>query len=462
MPTNTHPRPPAPAAPGTVPGPPGVPAAASFEQTSPGGNASFAQTSFQTSFQASAGGASFEQAPFHASAGGGSFAQASAGGGSFEQASVTGGTPPFQRAAESGARVGVAPIVDLDTGGVIALQTFADDLGEGGSGHGDVVAVARTVLAVSRNAAALPLVLNLPTRAVISGSAALAPLHEALRVCGRRPREIILVLRGGFAEAGRRALLAGVEGLRAIGYLIAVGDLGTAHLPLDLLTDAAPYLVVLSADLVAQAPRDPRRAALAESLAVLARNTGAHVLAPGVERDAQLAEVRRWGVRLAHGPLLVPGPSGRVQVPLPVAEPEPAQMLLGPRVQEFLLPAVTLPEEATAEEVVATFSGEPSITSVILVDEYQRPRASLDRSRFLLAIATRYGHALHGKKPAVRLADQARTVPRTTPAIAAMQVAGRDTERVYDDMVVIDEVGRCMGIVRVADLIRQVAGVRGR
>ncbi|WP_344863278.1 EAL domain-containing protein [Planomonospora alba] len=356
--------------------------------------------------------------------------------------------------------MGLAPIVDLDTGGVIALQTFGDDLGEGGSGHGDVVALARTVLAVSRKAPALPLVLSLPTRAVVGGSAVLAPLHEALRVCGRRPREIILVLRGGFAETDRRPLLAGLEGLRAIGYLIAVGDLGTAHLPLDLLADAAPYLVVLSAGLVANAARDPRRAALAGSLAALARNAGAHVLAPGVEDDAQLAAVRRWGVRLAYGPLLVPGPSGRVQVPLPVAEPEPAKLLLGPRVQEFLLPAVTLPEEATAEEAVGTFSGEPSISSVILVDEYQRPKASLDRSRFLLAIASRYGHALHGKKPAARLADPVRSVPRTTPAIAAMQVAGRDAERVYDDLVVTDEVGRCMGIVRVADLIRQVAGMQ--
>ena len=30
----------------------------------------------------------------------------------------------------------------------------------------------------------------------------------------------------------------------------------------------------------------------------------------------------------------------------------------------------------------------------------------------------------------------------------------RKDERVYDDLVVVDEVGRCLGIVRVADLIR--------
>ncbi|WP_307845604.1 EAL domain-containing protein [Planomonospora sp. ID67723] len=376
-------------------------------------------------------------------------------------ATATTATPGTATAAAPPVTVaGVTPIVDLDTGGVVALQAVGGDLGDGGSGHGDVVALARTVLDVSRSEALLPLVLTLPTAAVISGSAALAPLHEALRLSGRRPREIILMLRGGFAETDRRALVVGLDGLRAIGYLIAVGDLGTAHLPLDLLTDTSPYLTVLSPRLMARIPHDPRRAALAGSLAALARSVGAHVLAPGVTGEAQLSAVRSWGVRLAQGPLLAPGPSGRIHVPPPVVEAEPAQLLLGPRVQEFLLPAVTLPEQATSEDAVEVFSSEPSITSVILVDEYQRPKGSLDRSRFLLSIASRFGHALHGKKPAVRLADTVRAVPKTTPAIAAMQVAGRDAERVYDDLVVTDEVGRCMGIVRVSDLIRQVAGMQ--
>lgn len=355
--------------------------------------------------------------------------------------------------ASAAANVDITPIVDLDTGGVIALQAIGDH-------HGNVASLAGTLLGAARSETLLPLVLGLPAEAVIGGSAALAPLHEALRVTGRRPREVILMLRGGFSQAERRALITGLDGLRAIGYLIAVGDLGTGHIPMDLLTDAAPYLAVLSPELMARIPRDPRRAALAEGLARLAREVGAHVLAPGVTEEAQLAAARGWGVRLAQGPLLVPGPSGRVHVPLPILAQEPVQALLGPRVQEFLLPAVTLPCEATAEDAVGAFGSEPSITSVILVDEYQRPKGSLDRSRFLLSIAGRFGHALHGKKPAGRLADSARTVPKTTPAIAAMQVAGRDAERVYDDLVVVDEVGRCMGIVRVSDLIRQVAAAR--
>ncbi|MDH2430214.1 EAL domain-containing protein [Sphaerisporangium sp. TRM90804] len=353
------------------------------------------------------------------------------------------------------------PIVDLDSGGVIAVEATTGTPGGGPPGGlGTTVAAAH---AAAREQARLPLVLTVPTGAVIGGSGAMAPLHEAMRATGRRPREVILVISGDFDARDRRALLVGMDGLRTIGYLVAVGGIGTAHLPLDLIADASPYAAVLSAELVERIARDVRRGAVGEAVAHLAKGLGIHVLAPGVRDEAQLAALRRWGIRLAQGPLLAPPdwrPShGRVHVPLPVPAAEPASGVvdLGPRVLEFLLPAVTLGTDATAQDVVDALGGEPSITSVILVDEYQRPVGSVDRGRFLLSISGPYGHALHARRPARRLADPPRIVPKTTPAIAAMRVAGKDGIRVYDDLVVVDEVGRCMGVLHVSDLIRHVA-----
>ncbi|TMR31811.1 EAL domain-containing protein [Nonomuraea zeae] len=332
-------------------------------------------------------------------------------------------------------------MVDLDTGAVIAHPAVVDSTG-------------------TLRATPLPMVLELPIRVVLSGAGALAPLHEALRRAGRHPREAILLLTGPCQEQDRRLLKVGIDGLRTIGYLLGFADVGSGGASLDLVTEAAPYLLALDPELVSRIPGDHRAVAVARSVATLARGIGAHVLAPGVEREPQLAVIRGLGVRLAHGPLVAPGPDGKVRVPLPVADESPETVMFGPRVQELLLPAVTLPAEAKAEEVVAAFGHEPTITSVILVDEFQRPKGSLDRSRFLLSFAARYGHALHGAKPAQRLADPPRTVPRTTPAIAAMQAAGRDAARVYDDLVVTDELNRCLGIVRVSDLIRQVTSIR--
>ncbi|WP_328807538.1 EAL domain-containing protein [Nonomuraea antri] len=334
-----------------------------------------------------------------------------------------------------------SPMVDLDTGAVIAHPALVDPTG---------------VL----RAAPLPMMLDLPMHLALSGAGALAPLHEALRRAGRHPREAILLLTGACGDQERPLLKVVLDGLRSIGYLLGFGGVGTGGVAFDLIAGSAPYLLALDADLVSRIPGDHRAAAVARAVVSLARGIGAHVMAPGVERDAQVAAARGLGVRLAHGPMMAPGPDGKVRVPLPTPDESPDSLMLGPRVQELLIPAVTLPAEARADQAIEAFGHEPTITSVILVDEYQRPKGSLDRSRFLLSIAARYGHALHGAKPAVRLADPPRTVPRTTPAIAAMQAAGRDASRVYDDLVVTDELNRCLGIVRVSDLIRQVAAIR--
>lgn len=354
------------------------------------------------------------------------------------------------------------PIVDLATGGVIAVEVVADRASD--APPFGVSATVDGVLLAAREEALLPLVLSIPATAVMGGGVALTPLHEALRTTSRRPREVILRIEGDITTADRRPLLSGIDHLRAAGYLIAFGGIGCAYLPLDLLVDASPYVILIARELMDRVPRDERRTALAESFVGVAKGVGAHVIAPGLRDEAQLSAVRGWGIRLAQGPLLAPNDwkpaHGRVHVPAPIPEATPMTAVLGPRVQEFLLPAVTLSQQATAEDVVAAFGSEASITSVVLVDEYQRPLGSIDRSRFLLFMAGPYGHALHAKKPAGRLADPAKLVPKTTPAIAAMQVAGREAERVYDDLVVTDEVGRCLGIVRVGDLIRHVANLQ--
>jgi EAL domain-containing protein (putative c-di-GMP-specific phosphodiesterase class I) len=334
-----------------------------------------------------------------------------------------------------------SPLVDLDTGAVIAHPAVVDPSG-------------------TLRASPLPMVLELPVHVVLSGAGALAPLHEALRRAGRHPREAILLLTGACHEQDRPQLRVGLNGLRTIGFLLGFAGVGSHGASLELVSDSSPYLLALDPELVARIPADHRATAVARSVVTLARGIGAHVMAPGVEREPQVAVVRGLGVRLAHGPLLAPGPDGKVRVPIPIADASPEAALLGPRVQELLIPAVTLPAEAKAEEAVEAFGHEPTITSVILVDEYQRPKGSLDRSRFLLSFSSRFGHALHGSKPAQRLADPPRTVPRTTPAIAAMQAAGKDAGRVYDDLVVTDEMNRCLGIVRVSDLIRQLSSVR--
>jgi EAL domain-containing protein (putative c-di-GMP-specific phosphodiesterase class I) len=381
--------------------------------------------------------------------------------------------------------VSFQPLVDLNTGNVIAVETHTGPAATTTPPHpgprlldpatgpqaridpadDDVQRALRAARATAELGTQLPLQLVLHTETVARGQAILTRLHQGLLDTGRRPQEVIVCMSGGFAPAQRPAVSAALHGLRRAGYLIGFAGFGTVHAPLDLLIDGMPYLVKLDPELARQAASDPRRSVLVEALVGVAHRLGTQVLAPGLVAEDQLVHLRALGVRLVQGPLLSGSdwrPGMRVTVPVPVERESGSSGShrkhdLGPRVSEFTTPAVTMGLRATADDVLTVLNAEPGTTSVVLVDEQQRPRYTVDRTRFLLGISGPYGHALHAHKPAARLADAPRLVPKTVPAIAALRAAGKESDRVYDDLVVIDEIGRCLGIVRVSDLIRSLA-----
>ncbi|WP_344275374.1 EAL domain-containing protein [Actinomadura napierensis] len=363
------------------------------------------------------------------------------------------------------ARAVFHPVVDLGTGTVVAVEAHAgppaasalpprvDPVSE------DLRRAAEAACAAGGLRTPLPLQIGLRAETLAFGDPVLAELHQGFAETGRRPQEIIICVTGGFPPAQRAPVTAALAALRRAGYLVGLGGVGAAHAPLDLLADGASYLLKLDPVLARRAPAEPRRSALVASLVELAHRLETHVLAPGLETGEQVLHLRELGVRLVQGPALAP-PEWRPGMPItvPVAargasEPR-VRPELGPRVSEFTLPGVTMPHTATAGEVLNALNAETGITSIVLVDERQRPRATVDRTRFLLRLSGAYGHALHAHRPAAPLADPPRPVPRTVPAVAALRAAGQEDERVYDDLVVVDEVGRCLGIVRVADLIR--------
>jgi EAL domain-containing protein (putative c-di-GMP-specific phosphodiesterase class I) len=348
------------------------------------------------------------------------------------------------------------PIVDLDTGTVVAVSAPAPSRTTGLESDVD-----RAILAAhtaSRRETLLPLYVFLQAR-TLTDERSVDRLHQTLTSLGRRPGGVIISVSGLFGGMPPAEAVARLGRLRATGYLIAIEHV--ADLPSRFVAEVAPAVLTLDPELGRRAAADPRRAALVEALVALGRRTGGHVLAPGLIDDDQLVKLRGLGVRLAQGPLLAPAdwrPGMPVTVHLGARETD----RLGPRVTEFMLPATVLTDGATADEVFSVFNAEPNTTSVVLVDQAQRPKYTVDRTRFLLKLAGAYGHALHAHKPAARLADQPRPVPRTVPAIAALRAAGDDAARVYDDLVVIDELGRCMGIARVGDLIRSLSELERR
>ena len=115
------------------------------------------------------------------------------------------------------------------------------------------------------------------------------------------PRRVVLELTEHTAVDDYPALIAAVRALRRQGMRIAVDDTGSGYSSLAHILRLAPDFIKLDRDLVSGIDLDPVRRALAASLVAFAAETGAQIIAEGVENEDELEVVRRLNVRYAQG-----------------------------------------------------------------------------------------------------------------------------------------------------------------
>ncbi|NEB06232.1 GGDEF domain-containing protein [Streptomyces sp. SID13726] len=358
-------------------------------------------------------------------------------------------------------RFAFQPVVNLATSGVAGLEILARPEA------GDILAEARrdpeldgrlTVLALraaARRETLLPLHINVfaGTLADLGG---LSPLHQAVREAGRMPWEITLDVSPPYTHVPHQALLEAVAELRAQGFRISADGIGDGDVPLRLLVDMSPDLMKLDASLLARPPA-------VRAMRTLCDEIGALLCVEAVETELQCADALSAGAQLAQGALFAPPsrlPAAEVYVP-PRSPGETALPRSGPSVREFVRPAALLPATASAARVRALLTGSPDVSGVLLVDREGVPVRSVHRSRFLLSMSGRYGHALYADRPAVKLGDPPRTVGIDATAWEVLDVvAVGSRDRTSDDVAVVDRYGRCVGVVRLADLVRALSETR--
>ncbi|MBW4720895.1 GGDEF domain-containing protein [Saccharothrix obliqua] len=384
-------------------------------------------------------------------------------------------------------RFAFQPLFNLHTGGVVAVEALArphdgsvQDLlrtafRAGYLANTDVALACRAIRHAADHDVRLPLHVNLLAMTIADKPEQLAPLYGALRDTGRQPADLVVEVGTPYSRAPRHRVVRGLDRLRQDGFRIGLDGVGEGDAPLSLLAEVQPDVVKLDREVVVELPADPARVALVQALLHLCEATNSQVVAEGVETEAQLAALRRVGVRLAQGNLLAaaqrrPRVDATISAVLSeVNDPEatnktitaPLRRKAGPKVTDFLHPATTLPESATSEEVRDVLAAQPTVNGVVLVDEDNRPCWTVDRNRFLLAVTGPFGHALHAKREAARLADKPRVIGADSTALEMLDVVAHiNRERTNDDLVVVDDEDRCLGVVRVADVVRGIAEMK--
>lgn len=105
--------------------------------------------------------------------------------------------------------------------------------------------------------------------------------------------------------------------IRSKGIRLAVDDLGAGYSNLKYIADLAPEIVKLDRQLIAGLDTNPRLHALVTSIVRLCSELGAHVVAEGIETEAEFEAAIRTGAHYGQGFYL-----GRPAYPAPSLRPE--------------------------------------------------------------------------------------------------------------------------------------------
>lgn len=253
--------------------------------------------------------------------------------------------------------------------------------------------------------------------------------------------------------------------LRRHGFAIGVDEVGALHGSLSVLAAIHPQVVKVHRSLVASIGEYPEAAAVIEAVVLFARRIGATLVATGADSDTAVAALRSLGVGYGQGAALggtdyqwrdvvsVP-PLLATDRPTHSAEAGAGQTFEGQTIRELLRRAMVTSGDASGDEIRDLFGLDEDLLTVVLLDDAGHIAGVIPRGTFMLAASGPFGHALHARRGVLQHAVQPRLVAADTPVSDAIRlVTSRSRSRVYDDLVVADRDGRCVGIVRVADLL---------
>lgn len=201
------------------------------------------------------------------------------------------------------------PIVDLVSGQIVAVEALArfdvtpirpPDMWFADAHHAGL-GVELETLAITRALAQQPMLPDGITLTINAGPETIVGpqlRHALLTVPARR---IVLELTEHTAFDEYPGLPAALMALRQDGIRLSVDDAGSGYSSLTHILRLAPDFIKLDRELISGIDLDPVRRALVTSLVAFAADTGAEILAEGVETHDELEAVRRLGVRYAQG-----------------------------------------------------------------------------------------------------------------------------------------------------------------
>ena len=309
------------------------------------------------------------------------------------------------------------------------------------------------------------LFLNISPESLLEASHQPGRTLQLLKTYGIAPSQVVIELTEQAPIDDFSLLHTALHHYRAMGFSIALDDLGAGYSSLRLWSELRPDYVKIDRHFIDGIHQDAVKREFVGSILQMAKASRAQVIAEGIELPEELAILAEMGVDLLQGYLLgrpQEQPPLEAQNLLPLLEARPGSLQDESCDLSALLnqqPAVQA--EQTIGEVLAAFRAQANLNSMAVLAEQQQPIGIVHRHSLTDALLKPFATDLLTRKPISRLMSDdflAVELEQSLQQVSRL-LTSRARQRIEEDFIITHK-GVYHGLGRVIDVLKLITELK--
>ncbi|WP_137885228.1 bifunctional diguanylate cyclase/phosphodiesterase [Pseudomonas sp. 2FE] len=305
----------------------------------------------------------------------------------------------------------------------------------------------------------------------VSPESLLEPTHQPgrtlqlLQTYGIPPSQVVIELTELSPTEDFALLDTALHHYRAMGFSIALDDLGAGYSSLRLWSELRPDYVKIDRHFIDGIHQDAVKREFVGSILQMAKASRAQVIAEGIELIEELAVLAEMGVDLVQGYLLsrpqeLPPRDARSLLPK-LESATPALSEEGSDLAALLNEQPAVAQHLPIAEVLEAFRAQANLNSLAVLNEEQQPVGIVHRHSLADALLKPFATDLFARKPISRLMSTdflAVELGQSLQKVSRL-LTSRARQRIEEDFIITLH-GRYQGLGRVIDVLKLITELK--
>ena len=309
------------------------------------------------------------------------------------------------------------------------------------------------------------LFLNISPESLLEASHQPGRTLQLLKTYGIDPSQVVIELTEQAPIDDFSLLHTALHHYRAMGFSIALDDLGAGYSSLRLWSELRPDYVKIDRHFIDGIHQDAVKREFVGSILKMAKASRAQVIAEGIELPEELAVLAEMGVDLLQGYLLgrpQEQPAQEAQQLLPLLEARTGVLQDdGCDLSALLNKQTAVHAEQTIGEVLAAFRAQANLNSMAVLDAQQQPIGIVHRHSLTDALLKPFATDLLARKPISRLMSDdflAVELEQSLQQVSRL-LTSRARQRIEEDFIITHK-GVYHGLGRVIDVLKLITELK--